>query len=56
MNRFKLNQLVRINDAGRRFHNAIATVVAVSTFSYDVTVGSLRMRVVPEQLIGVPQP
>lgn len=56
MNRFKPNQTVRINDTSSDYHKSLATVVAVGTKSYDVTVGKTRMRVVPEQLLGVRRP
>jgi len=53
MNRFKPNQTVRINDTQSEYHKSLARVVAVGTKSYDVQVGATRMRVVPEQLLGV---
>lgn len=56
MNRFKENQTVRINDPASAFHKLLAKVVAVGTKSYDVEVGTTRMRVVPEQLTGVRRP
>lgn len=56
MNRFKANQTVRINDTSSEYHKSLAKVVAVGTKSYDVTVGTVRMRVVPEQLLGVRKP
>lgn len=56
MNRFKENQTVRINDTGSDYHKSLAKVVKVGTKSYDVQVGTVRMRVVPEQLLGVRKP
>lgn len=56
MNRFKPNQTVRINDTQTAYHKALATVVRVGSKSYDVTVGTLMLRVVPEQLLGVRRP
>lgn len=53
MNRFKPNQTVRINDTQSEYHKSLAKVVAVGTKSYDVTVGTLRMRLSSEQLLGV---
>ena len=53
VNRFKPNQTVRINDTQSEYHKSLAKVVAVGTKSYDVQVGRLTMRVVPEQLLGV---
>lgn len=56
MNRFKPNQTVRINDTSSDYHKSLAKVVAVGTNTYDVTVGTLRMRVNPDQLLGVRKP
>lgn len=56
MNRFKPNQVVRINDTQSEYHKSLAKVVAVGAKSYDVQVGSLTMRVVPEQPLGVRKP
>lgn len=56
MNRFKPNQTVRINDTQSEYHKCLAKVVKVGTRSYDVAVGKLTMRVVPEQLLGVRKP
>lgn len=53
MNRFKPNDTVRINDTQSEYHKALAKVVKVGERSYDVAVGRLTMRVVPEQLLGV---
>lgn len=53
MNRFKPNQVVRINDTQSEYHEMLAKVVKVRERSYDVAVGRLTMRVVPEQLLGV---
>lgn len=53
MNRFKPNQVVRINDTQSEYHKMLAKVVKVREKSYDVAVGPLTMRVVPEQLLGV---
>lgn len=56
MNRFKQNQIVRINDEQNVYHKSLAKVVLVGIKSYDVTVGTARLRVVPEQLLGVRRP
>lgn len=56
MRQYRPNQTVRINDPASAFHKLLAKVVAVGTKSYDVEVGSTRMRVVPEQLTGVRRP
>lgn len=56
MTRFKPQQTVRINDTSSAYHKALAKVVAVGTAYYDVTVGTIRMRVVPDQLLGVRKP
>jgi hypothetical protein len=56
MNRFKKDQTVRINDSQSDYHKSLAKVVAVGAKAYDVTVGTVRMRVVPEQLLGVRKP
>lgn len=56
MNLFKPNQTVRINDTQSEYHKCLARVVKVGTKSYDVTVGATRLRVVPEQLLGVRKP
>lgn len=56
MNRFKLTQTVRINDTQSEYHKCLAKVVKVGARSYDVAVGKLTMRVVPEQLLGVRKP
>ena len=56
MTRFKPNQTVRINDEQSAYHKALAKVVAVGPKSYDVAIGGLTMRVVPEQLLGVRRP
>lgn len=53
MNRFKPNQVVRINDTQSEYHKMLAKVVKVREKSYDVAVGPTTMRVVPEQLLGV---
>lgn len=53
MNRFKPEQTVRINDTQSEY---LARVVKVGVKSYDVTVGATRLRVVPEQLLGVRKP
>lgn len=53
MNRFKPDQTVRINDTQSAYHKCLARVVEVAEKSYDVAVGRLTMRVVPEQLLGV---
>lgn len=53
VNRFKPNDTVRINDTQSEYHKALAKVVKVGQRSYDVAVGRLTMRVVPEQLLGV---
>ena len=53
MNRFKPNQTVRINDTQSEYHKCLARVVRVGQRSYDVALGRLTMRVVPEQLLGV---
>lgn len=53
MNRFKPNQVVRINDTQSEYHKRLARVVKVAEKSYYVAVGRLMMRVVPEQLLGV---
>ncbi len=56
MNRFKPNQTVRINDVQSAYHKCLARVVRANPKSYDVTVRATRMRVVPEQLLGVRKP
>lgn len=56
MNRFKPQQTVRINDTQSEYHKCLAKVVKVGARSYDVAVGKLTMRVVPEQLLGVRKP
>ena len=56
MNRFKPEQTVRINDTQSEYHKCLARVVKVGTKSYDVTVGTTRLRVVQEQLLGVRKP
>lgn len=56
MNRFKPEQTVRINDTQSEYHKCLARVVKVGTKSYDVTVGATRLRVAPEQLLGVRKP
>lgn len=56
VNRFKPNQTVRINDTSSDYHKSLAKVVAVGTDTYDVIVGTLRMRVNPDQLLGVRKP
>lgn len=53
MNRFEQNDTVRINDTQSEYHKSLAKVVKVGATSYDVAVGRLTMRVVPEQLLGV---
>lgn len=53
---YRMNQTVRINDTQSDYHKSLATVVAVRTKCYDVQVGAVRMRVVPEQLLGVRKP
>ena len=56
MNRFRPQQTVRINDTSSAYHKALAKVVAVGPKHYDVTVGTLLMRVSPDQLLGVRKP
>ena len=56
MNRFKPNQTVRINDTRSEYHKCLARVVKVGDKSYDVAVGTMTMRVDPEQLLGVRKP
>lgn len=53
---YRANQTVRINDSRSEYHKCLAKVVKVGTKSYDVAVGPTRMRVVPEQLLGVRKP
>lgn len=52
----RINQTVRINDTSSEYHKSLAKVVAVRAKCYDVQVGTVRMRVVPEQLLGVRKP
>lgn len=56
MHQYRISQTVRINDPASAYHKSLAKVVAVGTKYYDVEVGSARMRVVPEQLLGVRKP
>jgi len=56
VNLFKPEQTVRINDTRSEYHKCLARVVKVGVKSYDVQVGTTRMRVVPEQLLGVRKP
>lgn len=56
MNRFKPEQTVRINDTQSEYHKHLARVVRVGVKSYDVTVCATRLRVVPEQPLGVRKP
>lgn len=52
----RVNQTVRINDSQSDYHKSLAKIVAVGAKHYDVEVGKTRLRVVPEQLLGVRKP